>query len=61
MIRTVTLTARVDTAVEITLDNLRIELIYPQDETAERFFRAAYQNPGSAHGLGPLEAPLTHP
>ncbi|RVX43923.1 hypothetical protein EDD27_6634 [Nonomuraea polychroma] len=60
VIRTVTFTARFDTAVEITLDDLRIELIYPQDDTAEQFFRAAYQNPGSAHDTGPLDEPLTH-
>ncbi|MDP4509666.1 helix-turn-helix domain-containing protein [Nonomuraea turcica] len=41
VIRTITLTARFDTAVEITLDDLRIELIYPQDRPAEEFFRAA--------------------
>jgi transcriptional regulator with XRE-family HTH domain len=39
VIRTIVLAARFDTAVEVTLDELRIELIYPQDATAERFFR----------------------
>ncbi|TMR09469.1 hypothetical protein ETD86_43495 [Nonomuraea turkmeniaca] len=48
VIRTLTLTARFDTAVEVTLDDLRIELIYPQDETAEQFFRAASESDGPA-------------
>ena len=39
VIRTVVLAARFDTAIEVTLDELRIELIYPQDAIAERFFR----------------------
>jgi transcriptional regulator with XRE-family HTH domain len=39
VIRTIVLAARFDTAVEVTLDELRIELIYPQDADAERFFR----------------------
>jgi transcriptional regulator with XRE-family HTH domain len=39
VIRTVILAAQFDTAVEVTLDELRIELIYPLDAVAERFFR----------------------
>ncbi len=39
VIRTLVIAARFDSAVDITLDELRIELIYPQDDTAERFFR----------------------
>lgn len=39
VIRTIVLAARFDTAVEVTLDELRIELIYPEDATAEQFFR----------------------
>jgi transcriptional regulator with XRE-family HTH domain len=39
VIRTVVLAARFDTAIEITLDELRIELVYPLDATAEQFFR----------------------
>jgi hypothetical protein len=30
--------ARFDTAVELTLDELQIELTYPRDATAGRFF-----------------------
>jgi hypothetical protein len=29
-------------AIDVTLDELRIELIYPQDATAERYFRGAH-------------------
>jgi transcriptional regulator with XRE-family HTH domain len=39
VIRTVVLAAQFDTAVEVTLDELRIELVYPLDAVAERFFR----------------------
>jgi transcriptional regulator with XRE-family HTH domain len=39
VIRTIVIAARFDSAVDITLDELRIELIYPQDDTAELFFR----------------------
>ena len=38
IIRTIVVAARFDTAIEVTLDELRIELIYPQDATAEHFF-----------------------
>jgi len=40
VIRTVLVGALFETPAEITLDELRIELIYPQDERAEAFFRA---------------------
>jgi hypothetical protein len=42
VIRTIAIAARFDTAVDVTLDELRIELIYPQDATAERFFRGEH-------------------
>jgi hypothetical protein len=32
--------ARFDHPAEITLDELRVELMYPMDEVAERFFRS---------------------
>jgi hypothetical protein len=38
VIRTVGMVMRFDTAVELTLDELRIELTYPADETARQFF-----------------------
>lgn len=38
VIRTVGMVMRFDTAIELTLDELRIELTYPADETARRFF-----------------------
>lgn len=40
VIRTIGMVARFDPASEITLDELRIELTYPQDAAAERFFRS---------------------
>lgn len=38
VIRTAGMVMRFDTAVELTLDGLRVELTYPADETARRFF-----------------------
>jgi hypothetical protein len=40
VIRTLAMVARFDHPAEITLDELRVELMYPMDETAERFFRS---------------------
>jgi hypothetical protein len=41
VIRTVGMVMRFDTAVELTLDELRVELTYPADEIARRFFTDA--------------------
>jgi hypothetical protein len=38
VIRTVGMVMRFDAAGELTLDELRVELTYPADETARRFF-----------------------
>ena len=38
VIRTMAMVARFDQVADVTLDQLRIELMYPADETAERFF-----------------------
>jgi transcriptional regulator with XRE-family HTH domain len=38
-IRTISMVARFEPVTEITLDELRIELTYPQDAVADRFFR----------------------
>lgn len=40
VVRTLAMTARFDHIAEVTLDELRIELMYPLDDDAERFFRA---------------------
>jgi transcriptional regulator with XRE-family HTH domain len=40
LVRTITVAARFESVADITLDEVRVELIYPEDETAERFFRA---------------------
>lgn len=39
IVRTVSMAARFDTARELTLAELQVELTYPRDEAAERFFR----------------------
>lgn len=36
------MTARFDHIAEVTLDELRIELMYPLDDDADRFFRAQH-------------------
>jgi transcriptional regulator with XRE-family HTH domain len=38
-VRTVAMVARFDQPTDVTLDELRVELIYPLDDAAERFFR----------------------
>jgi transcriptional regulator with XRE-family HTH domain len=47
VIRTIAVVARFDHPAETTLDELRVELMYPMDDTAERFFRSL---PGHADG-----------
>jgi len=39
IIRTISMVARFGTAREVTLDELRVEMIYPADDVAEAFFR----------------------
>jgi transcriptional regulator with XRE-family HTH domain len=39
VIKTIGVAARFDPVAEVTLDELRIELTYPLDDTADRFFR----------------------
>lgn len=41
IVKTIGMAARFDATAEITLDELRIELIYPLDEAGEQFFRDA--------------------
>jgi hypothetical protein len=41
LVRTITVAARFDNPLEVTLAELRIELTYPMDEDAERFFRSS--------------------
>ena len=39
VVRTIAMVARFDPIAEVTLDELRVELMYPLDDAAERFFR----------------------
>jgi hypothetical protein len=39
VVRTVAMVARFDHPAETTLDELRVELLYPMDEDADQFFR----------------------
>lgn len=43
VIKTVSMVARFGTAREVTLDELRVELVFPGDEEAEAFFRNSAQ------------------
>jgi len=43
VIKTVCMMARFGTAREVTLDELRVELVFPRDEEAEAFFRHSAQ------------------
>jgi hypothetical protein len=38
LVRTLTVVARFESAVDVTLDELRVELVYPQDDASDRFF-----------------------
>ena len=40
MIRTIGMVARFDAVLEVTLDELRIQLLDPADDVAEEFFRS---------------------
>lgn len=44
VIRTVGMAARFDTTVAVTLEELRVELLYPLDSEAEHFFREALRS-----------------
>ena len=39
VVRTIAMIARFDHTADVTLDELRVELMYPLDEDAERYFR----------------------
>lgn len=39
LVRTVTVAARFESTTDVTLDELRVELIYPEDADADRFFK----------------------
>lgn len=54
LIRTVSMVARFGNAREVTLDELRVELIFPGDAEAEAFFR---QGAGQAAGRGARPTP----
>ena len=43
VIKTVSMVARFGTAREVTLDELRVELVFPRDEEAEAFFKQSAQ------------------
>jgi transcriptional regulator with XRE-family HTH domain len=40
LVRTITVAARFESVADVTLDEIRVELVYPEDESSERFFRA---------------------
>jgi transcriptional regulator with XRE-family HTH domain len=44
-IRTITIAARFESVADITLDEIRVELTYPEDDTSEQFFRNQLTHP----------------
>jgi hypothetical protein len=68
VVRTIAMTARFDHIAEVTLDELRIELMYPLDDDADRFFRAHHSQARlpsqvltpAARSLRPAAALLCH-
>jgi transcriptional regulator with XRE-family HTH domain len=49
LIRTITVAAKFESVADVTLDEVRVELIYPEDDVSERFFRDAGRR-HMAHG-----------
>lgn len=45
VVRTITVAARFESTVDITLDELRVELIYPEDADSDRFFHEQAAQP----------------
>lgn len=39
LVHTLTVVARFESAVDVTLDELRVELVYPEDDASDRFFQ----------------------
>jgi transcriptional regulator with XRE-family HTH domain len=58
IVRTIAMVARFDPIAEVTLDELRVELMYPLDQAAERFFRDRRKPMPSAEGAEPAVAVL---
>ena len=48
VVRTIAMVARFDPVAEVMLDELRIELMYPLDAAAERFFREGHRQAAPA-------------
>jgi hypothetical protein len=55
VIKTVGMVARFGTAREVTLDELRVQLVFPRDEEADAFFRQSDQTPQGASGYAEYE------
>jgi transcriptional regulator with XRE-family HTH domain len=62
VVRTIAMTARFDHPTEVTLDELHIELMYPMDDDADRFFRAHHSHvrlpPGPRLGRSRRATPM---
>lgn len=55
LIRTISVVATFESAADVTLDEVRVELVYPEDDEAEQYFRArpgAHSNDGSGNAPG---------
>lgn len=45
LVRTITVAASFESVTDVTLDEVRVELIYPEDDASDRFFRDASRPP----------------
>lgn len=52
LVRTLTVVARFESAVDVTLDELRVELVYPEDDASDRFFQQVARQRHSAAVTG---------
>lgn len=64
LIRTITVAARFESVADITLDEVRVELVYPEDEVADRFFRElaapGQDSPGEDRGRSGIQGLRAH-
>ena len=57
LVRTLTVVARFESAVDVTLDELRVELVYPEDDASDRFFQQVARPRHSAGVTGSRATP----
>ena len=67
LVRTITVAATFESVADVTLDEVRVELIYPEDDASDRFFRDTTglvpggDNDPPGHGPPPRRRSAYHP